>query len=217
MYQWSFSHVKTFETCARKYQAEMVEKLYPFRETKESRYGNEVHKALELYVKEDAPLTGGFEQFQSTMDRLMAIPGEKIAEQKQALTIDKEPCAYFGKNVWVRGVADLTIVNGRKAWVVDYKTGSAKYPDVDQLELMALFVFAYHKDVEVVDAALLFLLKNKLVPARYYRKDADKLWKKWERKYGKIESARDNDNFPPNPNGLCRNWCPVKHCEYQGE
>lgn len=212
---WSFSHTKAFGTCPRKYEAEMVQKLYPFKESDATRYGNQVHKALELYVKEGTPL-GPHAQFQRVIDKLLQIPGEKIAERKQALTRDLEPCSYFDKRVWLRGVADLTIIDGAKGWVVDYKTGSAKYPDVDQLELMALMVFVYHPDVREVNAALLFVLHNKLVPARYVRKDADKLWKKWERKYQELVDAKENNRYPPNPNGLCRNWCPVEHCEYQG-
>lgn len=214
---WSFSHIKSFETCPRKYDEEMVSKNYPFVESAASKYGNEVHKALELYVKDGKKLDGNMRQFKKVADKLLSFNGEKIAERKQALNFDREPTSYFAKDVWVRGISDLTIINGNKAKVFDYKTGSAKYPDTDQLELMALITFAYHPEVEHVRSALLFLHHSKLVPAEFHRDDIDKLWDKWDKKYKKLKAARVNKNFPPNPNGLCRKWCPVKHCEFNGD
>jgi ATP-dependent exoDNAse (exonuclease V) beta subunit len=46
-----------------------------------------------------------------------------------ALTYSKEPCDFHDENRWVRGIADLVIIDGADAFVVDYKTGSNKYPD----------------------------------------------------------------------------------------
>jgi RecB family exonuclease len=46
-----------------------------------------------------------------------------------ALTLDRQPCGFYDKNRWVRGIADLLIINGEDAAVIDYKTGSEKYPD----------------------------------------------------------------------------------------
>ena len=213
---WSFSSIKLYDTCPRKYHAEKVEKLYPFKDTQATIYGKEVHKVAEDYIRDGVPIPEGHKKFQTMLDAVNRFKGEKLCEEKMALTEDLTPTKFLAKNVWVRGIADLIVLNGDKARVIDYKTGSAKYPDKGQLELMALMVFAYYPEVQTVKAALLFMLHNTLITSEYHREDMDELWEKWRSKYGRLAASYENDSWPPNPNGLCRNWCPVEHCEYCG-
>jgi CRISPR/Cas system-associated exonuclease Cas4 (RecB family) len=213
---WSFSALKTFETCPRKYHAEKVEKLYPFEETEHTIYGKKVHLAAEKYIRDGEPLPKGMEQFKPALDALNNIPGDKHCELEMALTADRKPTDFKGDDVWVRGIADLVIINGDRARVVDYKTGSAKYPDKKQLELMALMVFEYFPEVTQVKAALAFLLHDVVVKGKYNREEADKLWQRWDQRTAILDAAFENDNWPPNPNGLCRKWCPVVTCEFNG-
>lgn len=213
---WSFSALKTFETCPRKYHAEKVAKLYPFEETEQTLYGKKVHLACEEYIRDGKPLPKGMEQFQKALDSLNKIPGDKHCELKMALTADRQPVKFLDKSVWVRGIADLIILDGDKAWVVDYKTGSAKYPDKKQLELMALMVFDHYPEVQKVKAALVFLLHDVVIKEAYTRDQADELWERWGQKTDILDRAFEHDNWPPNPNGLCRKWCPVETCEFNG-
>jgi len=216
MKAWSFSSIKTFDTCPRKYHAEKVEKLYPFVETEQTLYGKEVHKAAEEYIRDGKPLAPGYMKFQPALDSLNRIEGEKLCELELALTLDKKPTKFLADDVWVRGIADLIILNGEKARVVDYKTGSAKYPDKGQLELMALMVFEHYPEVQRVKAALVFLLHDVVVKEKYTRDMLPDLWAKWEEKAGLLRAAYENDKWPPKPNGLCKKWCPVQHCEFCG-
>jgi hypothetical protein len=142
---WSYSRMKGFETCPKQYYHVNVLKEYPFEETVATRYGNEFHKAAELYIKDNQPVPGKFAEFEPILQSLRDKPGDKHCELKLGLTADLEPCGFFAKNVWFRGVVDLLIIDGDRAFIVDYKTGkSAKYADPDQLELMALTVFAHY-------------------------------------------------------------------------
>ena len=213
---WSFSSIKVYETCPRKYHAEKVEKLYPFKDTEATIYGKEVHLAAEEYIRDGKPLAQGYMKFKPMLDALNRIEGDKLCELQMALTEELTPTEFLAKDVWVRGIADLIIINGDKARVVDYKTGSAKYPDKGQLELMALMVFAYYPEVTNVKAALVFMLHDVVVKCEFNRDDADELWAKWKGKYGRLAASYEHNNWPPNPNGLCRKWCPVEHCEYNG-
>lgn len=213
---WSFSGMKLYETCPRKYHAEKVEKLYPFTDTQATIYGKEVHLAAEEYIRDGKDLAKGYEQFRPMLDALNRIEGDKHCELKMALTEDLEPTEFLADNVWVRGIADLIIINGENARVVDYKTGSAKYPDTGQLELMALMLFAYYPEIQNVKAALVFMVHDVVVKATFSREEYDQLWEKWKGKYNKLAASYEHDNWPPNPNGLCRKWCPVEHCEFQG-
>jgi hypothetical protein len=212
---WSHSALKDFENCPRKYHQTRVLKLHPFEETEAIRYGNELHKAAELYVAEDKPLPPQFEFVKPTIDALVAKPGRKLAEQKMALTIDLKPTDWFAKDVWVRGIADLLILDDDNftAWVVDYKTGNNKYPDRDQLKLMSLMVFANYPHIRKVNSALLFVVKEDMVKVKMYVEQFDTGWQDYRERVAKIEACVANDVWNPTQNPLC-GWCPCTGCEF---
>lgn len=120
---WSHSALKDFEGCARRYHATKVLKLYPYEETEATRYGNQLHKAAENYIRDKMPLPKQFDFMQPLIDTLMQKPGKVYAEQKMALSVDLEPRGWFDKDVWVRGIADMLIVDkaSSTAWVIDWK------------------------------------------------------------------------------------------------
>ena len=120
------------------------------------------------------------------------IPGNRYAELEMAITADKKPCDFNDNNAWVRGIGDLVIVNKDRAFYIDYKTGSNKYPDTDQLELMALLTFAHYPDIDKVNAALLFVVKESITKLTVRREDAEKLWWKYRERVAKIESSHSS-------------------------
>lgn len=214
---WSFSALKQFLTCPRQYHALRVTKEYADPPTEATRYGEEFHKAAELYVGEDTPLPPQFAFAQHGLDGLKRLRGEKYCELKMGLREDLSPCGFFDEGVWWRGVADLLIVNGNRARVLDYKAGkSARYADTGQLELMALATFAHFEHVEVVDAALWFVVAGPVVPAVYTFDDAGRLWAKWLGYYNQLLEAKEADVWNPNPSGLCKRHCPVLSCPHNG-
>ena len=158
---WSFSSIKTFDQCPKKYYHLKVVKDYEENfKTEPILYGNEFHAAAENYVsgKVDT-LDPRFDYAQATLDKLKGMKGEKLCEFKMGLTENLEPCGFYDKDVWFRGVSDLTILDRESgvAKVIDYKTGkSAKYADKGQLELMALATFKYFPEVKTVKGGLLF-------------------------------------------------------------
>ena len=149
---------------------------------------------------------------------LKAIPGDKLCEYKMGLTKDIQACGFFDENVWFRGVADLLIINGDTARVIDYKTGkSSEFADVKQLELMALAVFKHFPKVRRVKAGLVFLVANDFVRAEYDKKDAPLSWLKWIQETDRIQAAHDTNVWNPKPNFTCRKYCLVKDCQHNGK
>jgi len=217
MTTWSFSALKEYETCPRKYHASRIEKLYPFKQNAAAKYGNDVHEAAEVYIRDGVPMPEEMKQFIPMLDSLNAIEGDKLCEYKMAVTPELEACDFDDEARWVRGIADLVIINGDKAFVVDYKTGSAKYPDKGQLELMSLMVFKHFPEVKIAKAALVFMVHDVVVKAKYTRDGDEIMWQKWKGRVSLLDASLENDVWHPSPNGLCRNWCPVEHCEYQGD
>lgn len=210
---WSHSALKDYEGCPKRYQEVKVLKNFPFTETEATRYGNEVHKALELYIRDGKPVPPEYAQFVPVVDALMQKPGRKLAEQQMALTKDLEPCGWRDKEVWVRGITDLLILDDENmtAWVIDWKTGSNKYPDRDQLRLMALLVFAHYPHIRKVNAALLFIVKNDMVKLSMTVDQADTTWWDYRERVARLEQAFATDVWNAKPSPLCP-WCPATTC-----
>jgi hypothetical protein len=129
-FTWSFSSLKQYQNCPKQYYELTVAKNFVQSPSQAMIYGNQVHSALEHYVKDGTELPKNYQRFKPLVDDLTAIPGDKLTEHRMALTKEKTPCTFGAKERWVRGIADIVIVDGNHAFIVDYKTGSDKYPDL---------------------------------------------------------------------------------------
>lgn len=212
---WSHSALKEFEQCQRKYHEVRVLKKYPFEQSDAALYGERLHKAAEDYTRDGTPIPKEFEFIKDTVDALIKKPGRKLPEQKMALTNTLQPCDWFAKDVWVRGMADLLIIDDDNllAWVVDYKSGNDKYPDRDQLALMSIMVFEHFPHIRKVNSALLFVVKNSMVKQSMTRDEKDDYWWRYRERTAKIEAALSNGVWNPKQSPLC-GWCAVKGCEF---
>ena len=190
---WSFSSIKTFEQCPKKYYHTKVAKDYQEDfNTDAILYGNEFHKAAEEYIRDDVALEARFDYALRALDKLKNSKGDKLCEYKMGLTADLEPCGFFDKNVWWRGVVDLAILDREAgtAKVIDYKTGkSAKYADKGQLELMALAMFKHFPEVKTIKGGLLFVVCNAFIKDTYTIEQESELWQKWLADYAKMAKA----------------------------
>ncbi len=164
-------------------------------------------------MRDGKPLAKNYLRFKPVVDSLINIKGEKLCEYEMALTYNREPCDFHDKNRWVRGIADLVIIDDDQAYVVDYKTGSNKYPDPKQLKLMAIMLFTHMPEIVKIKAGLLFVMKNSFLDEEYHRSDMDKLWKSFERPLERLETSYDYDQWIPNPTPLC-GWCSIDSCEF---
>jgi hypothetical protein len=97
--------------------------------------------------------------------------------------------------------------------VIDWKTGSNRYPDRDQLRLMSLMVFAHFPHIRQVKSALLFVVKDDMVKHSMLRGEAEDEWQKYRERVAKLESSHENGVWNPTRTPLC-GWCPVKDCAY---
>jgi RecB family exonuclease len=192
-----------------------VLKNYPFKDTDATIYGKELHTAAELYIKEDTPLPPQFAFIKDTLDALKAKPGRKLCEHEMGVTKDLKPCKFMDKEVWVRGIADLLIIDDENltARVVDYKSGNNKYPDREQLKLMALMVFAHFPHIRRVSGALLFVVKEDIAKASFMVGEAEEHWWDYRERVARIEQAHETGVWNPKPTPLC-GWCPVTTCEH---
>ncbi len=212
---WSHSGLKDFEGCARRYHEVKVLKNYPFVENTHTIYGKDVHKAIEDYGKLGTPIPEKYAQFKPVVDAVLNKPGRKLFEHEMGVTRDLQPCGFNDPNRWVRGIADLLIIDddNLSAKVVDWKTGNNKYPDRDQLVLMSLMVFVHFPHIRQVKSALFFLVKESMTTHSMLRSEAEEEWWRYRERVAKLEAAHANDVWNPSQSPLC-GWCPVSACTF---
>jgi CRISPR/Cas system-associated exonuclease Cas4 (RecB family) len=212
-FTWSYSALKEYLNCPKQYQEVKVLKRYTKQTTQQMLYGTEVHKALEDYVRDGMPLAKNYERFKGLLDTIIDIEGIKYTEHQMAIDRESNPCDYDSEDRWVRGIADLLIIFGDKAFIIDYKTGSNKYPDTKQLRLMSLMTFAHFPEVKHVKAGLLFVMHNSFIPEEYNRSEIESSWEHFLPDLTRLGHSYDTGNWPVNPTGLCK-YCPVKDCDF---
>lgn len=210
--KWSFSSLKQYINCPKQYQEVKVLKKYETIPTQQMLYGTDVHSALENYAKDGTALPHNYKRFASMVDPLLEIDGTRYIEHRMALDENKQPCSW-GKGYWVRGIVDFMVIEGDTAFIVDYKTGSDKYPDLKQLRLMALMTFAHFPEVNRVKAGLMFILHNNFIPEEYVRDNMETLWTNFTPDLERMRLSYENDTWQMNPTPLC-GWCPVTTCEH---
>jgi len=217
-YTWSYSSINLFKQCPHKYYRLRVVKDIVEPPAEHLNYGLEVHKAAEDYIGKGTPIPEKYIFIKEHLDKLNLIKGTKLCEYKMGLTSNLEPCGFFDKDVWWRGVADLIIINGDKAYMIDYKTGkSAKYADTKQLELLSCALFKHFPEVKKVKGGLLFLVANDLVKDDFEVDNEGVYWTKWLEDTQRLEAAIQNDVWNKKPNFSCRSWCSITDCEHNGK
>lgn len=211
---WSFSKMMTFETCPRQYEAKYVLKSVPFVQNEAAKWGDDVHKALENNLRYGMEMPSNMAMYQRFADAVRRFSGEIVAERQVAVNPHLMETGYFDGDVWVRAKIDVTIINGNKAKVLDWKTGKMK-DDPKQLMFYALLVFIMHPQVEEVQAGFVWLKDGVVTPPATFRKEQfGQMLSMWVSKYNALKEAHNIGVFPPRPSGLCKGWCEVTSCEH---
>ena len=214
MTAWSYSSIKTFDQCPKKYFHLKVVKDVKDEPGEAADYGTAVHEAAELFITQGAPIPEKFAFMRPIVEPLARKQGTKYAEIKIGVTSDLKPCGFFDKDVWYRGIADLLIVNGSKAWLVDYKTGkNAKYADMKQLDLLAGAVFIHFPKVETIKSALLYVVSQEMPRKTHQRENLATYMGVFDTQLESLSDAMDNGVWNAKSSALC-GWCPVQTCEH---
>lgn len=216
-FAWSFSQLKNFEVCPRRYEAYSITKEVVEPESDALRQGHALHAAFEARVVRGTELPLGMGMHEPMLAKLAAAPGKVYAEQKLALTSDFKPSAWFGKRVWFRAVLDYTnMPDDRTATLLDYKTGKPN-ADLTQLGLSAATLFAHHRKLERVKAALVFTAYGQTERADYTRERISAIWASMLPRVKRLWEARQENVYPPKPGALCKRWCAVRSCPFNGK
>lgn len=217
MVAWSYSSIKTFDQCPKKYYHTRVAKDFPDTPGPEAQYGTDVHAAAEAFIKTGTAIPTKYKYMEPVVQKLAAIPGEKYTELR--LGVRKvghtyEPCDFFDKDVWWRGVADLVVVHNEKGRSVDYKTGkNTRYADMKQLDLVAGALFVHFPQLMVIKSALAYVVADELLPKVHVVTEKSQYLSSFDKELHALDVAMNSGVWNAKPSGLC-GWCPVTACEH---
>lgn len=202
----SFSSINTYYTCPRQYKLTYVTPVIPYQETDATRWGTEVHLALEEFCRDGKPLPENCQDYAKYGEKLKSLPGEKFYEIQCAVDASFKPVDFDDKSAVLRGIIDVLVVNGSVALVNDWKTGKVK-PDSDQLKLFAGFVMAKFPEVNTVKTVYAWLAHKQTTVETYTRDDLPSIWQHFLAKLSKIKASYETDRWVPKTSGLCNGWC----------
>lgn len=213
---WSYSTLSLYQQCPKKYYHLKVAKDVKEAPSDAIAFGNKIHKIAQEYVESDKPIPEEYvSAMQAPLDKLKAMDGMKLCENKLGLTVDLKPCGFFDKNVWWRGIADIIILQDDKAFTVDYKTGKkSQYADLKQLEILSLALFKHYPHIKKVKAGLMFFFAEDFVKADYTVDQEGDLWGPWVSDVGLLEDSVNSGVWNAKPNFTCRGYCPVTSCAH---
>lgn len=213
---WSYSSLSSYETCPRKHHRLKVAKDIIEKESEQMKWGNEVHKALELRIRDGLPLPDSMAKWEPLILKLLSRKGKPVAEQQLCLSPSLSPTSWYGSDSWCRGIVDFTMFDGDKALALDWKTGKPK-TDHDQMMLFAALLFHHYPELDKVTTGYVWLAYgNKITSKTFLRSDLQKIWQEFLPRVKRYQIAHDENKWEAKPSGLCRAWCPVTDCEFNG-
>lgn len=220
---WSFSSWSAYQTCPRQFYELRYAKNITEPASDKVIWGNVVHKALQDNITQGAPIPSSMKHMEPVVQRILAAPGENLAEIELACDVELRPTGFWDESTWVRGKGDLVKINNNKGAAFDWKTGKVK-PNSLQLDLMAVMVFAKFPQLEELSTCFVwFQQPSKPTTAKYHRDRAPALLQQFQQGIDDMLWSEANNVWPEKPSGLCRPnprtgfpGCPVTTCKFNG-
>lgn len=226
-FAWSYSKLKNFETCPRRYEAVDVLKTVDQGRSEALDRGDELHDAMKNRVQGTTPLPPHFIYMEKWAEKLTRVLHPyQIIQCELKLSCDRQgrPTGYFDKSTWLRTKIDYLRFLPTEAkdqdfgHVVDYKTGRPpKVWDGTQLLINAYLIFGAYKSIAKMRVDYLWTEYNDTNHEVFTREQTPKDFEMLLPRVTALETAHVTGEFPPKPCGLCEDYCPVATCEHHGK
>lgn len=220
IFPYSYSSLTSFETCARKHYGEKLSKEFARPYNKAADDGDLWHKQAEDYATKGDPIpdTNPYrKQMIEVIDGLRAFGGSFYAERQLAVRRDLTPCGWWDADCYTRAKLDILHLNAdcTEATSIDWKTGKAD-PFSTQLKHSALLLFLHHPELKLVNTRYEWLKEGYATKGRVYREFFEEDWAKYEKRVAAYDKAFKGNKWPEKKSGLCKKFCGVKTCEFNG-
>ena len=206
---FSYSIINTYLICPHQMYRRYVKKDLPFVETKEMRWGNEVHTAFEYRVGGGKPLPVNMQQWESIAAAFDGL-GAKC-ELKLGVTAQGRPTGFFEPDVFLRGKVDVTIIKNATAFLPDWKSGRSR-EDPFELEVLAVLTHAANPYLQTIKGAYVWLKENR-IGQQHDLSDTRSTWARVNNLAEEIKDCMSDNVFEKRQGPLCK-FCNVKDCEF---
>lgn len=209
---YSYTLLNTYRNiCPYQAKRRYLDRAFPYVETPEMAFGNKVHLALEHRVGGGKPLPADMHQWEKFAAPLYNAKAK--AEQKLGITKTGEPCDFFAKNVWFRGKADVTIINGDTAFIPDWKTGKPR-EDPFELETNAMLIKAKYPHLKKITGCYIWLGKGgDRIGQQYDLSHVADTFTYVQRIAADLEENWRDQEFEQRKGPLC-DWCACNDCPH---
>lgn len=180
--------------------------------------GTAVHDALRQRLKLNEPLPDEHAAYEPLCAQILSKPPSRTlyVEQKLGMTKDGGTCGFFHSDAWLRGTADVALVETStgQAWLGDWKTGKER-EDPTELAVQALLLKTAHPGLKKITGNYIWL-RNLRAGATHDVSDTDRTLKKVRDLEASIDRRLVNNDWPADEGPLC-SFCPVtsQMCEFK--
>lgn len=209
-FSWSHSALQDFEGCPLRYAGQKFYCDTPFVETEAIIWGNRVHKAAEIYVRDGKETDP--EAFKEVEKYAKLFRSAKAqAEVEIVLDQDMKPLtgskAWSSSEAWYRGKLDVVLTQGSAAKYWDYKTGKTVKDDAEQLETCLAALAVKVPGLEQFSGKLIWTRHQEITGGvELDRAGVARIWADRLARVERMVQAWKSENFPARPSGLCP-WC----------
>jgi hypothetical protein len=205
----SYTVLAAYKNCGHAMFRRYIARDVPFVASEASDWGNTVHSAFERRVGSHVPLPENMQKWEPLLTGLDERGA--VVEQKLGFSRDANPCGFFDNDVWVRVKIDLYLMQGAKAYLLDWKTGNSKYEDPFELEIQALALKLKFPELVEVKGRYVWLKEDR--PGQAF--DLSRFQATWAEIERLDKMIREDQvkGFSKHKSGLC-GWCDVRDCEH---
>jgi RecB family exonuclease len=216
-FAFSYSRLKAFEDCPRRYHETMVLKKWQ-EQSDLLDEGDRVHKALAKALMDGTPLPLKYRLYQRWVDLIDRTKGELLVEDEARWAINRDfaPVPWFAPDTWARAIADAVKYDPPELHIVDWKTGKSRNVDPVQLVLTSLMALLHFPEIQLVKSYFVWLNEGRATAQMINREEAPELWAAIVSRVKRLEKASEANEFPPIPGNFCDKWCPCRSCEHNG-
>jgi len=219
---WSYSALKTFETCPYRTYISKVKKIREDFGPAAER-GTRIHDEAEKYVRHElSELPDSLKKFAEKFSELKELFTEAKVETEGewGFTLSWEPTGWLSPDTWARVKLDALVhEDERSARVIDYKTGKQIGNEIahsQQALIYAIATFFRYPDLESVNTELWYLDHGTTMEQAYTRDEAMLFMPKLHERAVAMTTAT---KFTPNPSTYNCRWCSFgkgaePHCEW---
>lgn len=207
----TYTILNTYDICPHQMYRRYIKKDLKFVETPEMKWGNDVHSAMEHRMG-GKPLPENMRHWEPIAS---AIADRKPrTEQQLAITRFITPVDYWHKtDAFFRGKNDITLINGTKALLFDFKTGGSRYENPFELETNAMLIHAHNPQLTEISGSFVWLKEDRIGKV-YPLSDTRSTWAKVNNKAEEIRDRQASNEWEKKQGPLC-GWCNVEDCEFR--